>query len=48
MKKLFAGVPIFLFLIFSLTGCNAVGDKSSSLSVIYGATAVLSLFLLVG
>ena len=48
MKKLFAGVPILLFLILSLTGCNAVGDKSSSLSVIYGATAVLSLFLLVG
>lgn len=48
MKKVFAGVPILLFLILSLTGCNAVGDKSSSSSVIYGATAVLSLFLLVG
>lgn len=48
MKKLFAGVPTLLFLILSLTGCNAVGDKSSSLSVIYGTTAVLSLFLLVG
>ena len=48
MKKVFAGVPILLFLILSLTGCNAVGDKSSSLSVIYGATAVLSLFLFVG
>lgn len=48
MKKLFASVTILLFSILSLTGCNAVGDKSGSLSIIYGAAAVLSLVLLVG
>ena len=31
-----------------LSGCNKVGDKATSMSVIYGATAFLSLLLLVG
>ena len=48
MKKSLASISILLFLILSLTGCNTVGDKSGSLSVIYGAAAVLSLVLLIG
>ncbi len=48
MKKLFASVPILLLLILSLSGCNAVGEKSASLTIIYGAAAVLSLLLLIG
>ena len=48
MKKLFASTPILLFLILSLSGCNAVGAKSASLTIIYGAAAVLSLLLLIG
>lgn len=34
-------------LIISLTGCHAIGDKSASLSVIYCATAILSLIMLI-
>lgn len=37
----------FLFLL-SLTGCSTIGDKSGSLSMIYGITALLSLLLLIG
>ena len=48
MKKLFASVPILLFLIFILSGCNAIGDKNGSLSIIYLIAAILSLLLLVG
>ena len=48
MKKLCASVPILLFLILNLTGCNSVGDKNGSLTYIYGVAAVLSLILLVG
>ncbi len=48
MKKLFAGVPVLLFFILGLSGCNAVGSKSASLTIIYGAAAVLSLLLLIG
>ncbi|MBQ9779356.1 MAG: hypothetical protein IJW00_00245 [Clostridia bacterium] len=48
MKKLFASAPILLFLILSLSGCNAVGEKSASLTIIYGVAAVLSLLLLIG
>ena len=47
MKKLFASTSLLLFLILSLSGCNAVGAKSSSLTFVYGAAAVLSLLLLI-
>ena len=47
MKKLLFSA-LFLSLILSLSGCNAVGAKSSSLTIIYGAAAVLSLLLLIG
>ena len=48
MKKIFASSPILLLLLLSLSGCNAVGEKSASLTIIYGACAVLSLLLLIG
>jgi len=48
MKKYCAGIPFLLFVILSLSGCNTVGSKNASLSVIYFATAILSLLLLVG
>ena len=47
MKKLFASTPLLLFLILCLSGCNAVGAKSASLTIVYGAAAVLSLLLLI-
>ncbi len=48
MRKFHASVPISLIFILSLAGCSAIGDKSGSLTYIYGAVAVLSLLLLVG
>lgn len=48
MKKLSASILLLLFLLMNLTGCGPVGDKDGSLSLIYGAAAVLSLILLVG
>ena len=48
MKRFLASVPVFLFLILNLTGCNTIGQKSGSLTYIYGVAAVLSLLLLVG
>jgi len=48
MKKFYAGTAFLLLWILSLSGCSTVGDKSGSLSVIYGAAAVLSLVLLIG
>ncbi len=47
MRKFFASIPILL-LVFCLSGCSRVGEKSSSLAIIYSATAVLSLLLLIG
>lgn len=47
MRKALAGVYLLpLFLI--LSGCNAIGDKTGSLSLIYGITALLALVMLVG
>jgi len=48
MKKQIASILILLFILLSLTGCNAIGGKNASLSLIYGAAAILSLFLLIG
>lgn len=48
MKKRFWGALPLLLLIPFLTGCNSSSEKVASLSMIYGAAAVLSLLLLIG
>lgn len=48
MKKISASFTFLLLSIMSMSGCQAVGDKSASLSIVYVAAAVLSLLLLVG
>ena len=48
MKKQFRGMIPLLLLIPLLTGCTAIGEKAASVSIIYGAAAVLSLLLLAG
>ena len=47
MKKSFASIPILLFFILNLSGCQAVGEKNASLSMIYGAVAIIALLLLI-
>jgi len=39
----FLPIPLLL-----LSGCSSIGDKTTSMSIIYGATTVLSLLMLVG
>ena len=46
MKRIYASIPVLLFLILCLSGCNAVGAKSANLTSIYSAATVLSLLLL--
>ena len=48
MKKRFAGLLLLLLCILSFSACEGVGSKSASLSLIYSAAALLSLFLLIG
>jgi len=48
MKKLFGGISLSLIVMFILSGCATIGDKSASMSIIYGATALLALLLLIG
>ncbi len=48
MNKLLASIPVLLFFIFNLSGCSTIGEKSASLSLIYGITAILSFLLLIG
>lgn len=47
MRKIFSGIYL-LPLLFILSGCNTIGNKTGSLSLIYGITALLALVLLVG
>lgn len=46
MKKLHLGLLVPLVMI--LSGCSAIGEKTASVSLIYGAAAVLSFLLLIG
>ena len=48
MKKLIYGAISLALTVIGLSGCNAVGDKAESLSIIYGTVAALSLLLLIG
>jgi len=48
MNKKIAGILFLLLSIFGLTGCDTVGDKTASMSIIYVAIAVLSLIILIG
>ena len=47
MKKTLFGILTSAVLL-ALCGCSQIGDKSTSMSVIYGATTVFSLLLLIG
>ena len=46
MTKRLAALPLIFIFILSLSGCGAVGTKSSSLCIIYGATAAAAGLLL--
>ena len=48
MKKIFPGTILTAIMLFTLSGCSFVGSKDASMSVIYGATALISLLLLIG
>ena len=48
MKKFFTGIGFTVPLVSILTSCGSIGDKTMSMSVIYCATTVLSLIMLVG
>jgi len=46
MKKTPLYIPPLVFLILTLGGCNSIGDKATSMSIIYSITAVFSLLML--
>lgn len=48
MKKTYYLAPFLALLLTTLCGCDSIGAKSSSLSIVYGVTSALSLLLLIG
>lgn len=48
MKRMPAFAPLLMAVMFILSGCHSIGDKSSNISMIYGITTILSLLLLIG
>ena len=48
MKKLLLCLMALLPMLFALSGCSNIGDKATSMSIIYCVTAILSLLLLLG
>jgi len=47
VKKLFSVILIPAIILFALSGCVSVGNKTASMSVAYGVTSALSLLLLI-
>lgn len=48
MRRTLISLSLLLSIMLFLSGCNAIGDKAGSISMIYGIAAALSLLLLVG
>ena len=48
MKKIYFGILYMLLIPLLLSGCCSIGDKTTSIAIIYGATSFLSLLMLVG
>lgn len=48
MKKAYLSITSVLLLLLSLGGCDAIGAKATSMSIIYAVTTALSLLLLIG
>lgn len=48
MKKMCLSSLCILLMLFALCGCNNIGDKATSMSIIYSVTSFLSLIMLVG
>ena len=48
VKKQFASISFLLLLISCLTGCNSIGNKNVSLTIIYAAATILSFILWIG
>lgn len=46
MKKTFGHLGVLLSMLICLTGCNSIGDKSASLSIVYGVMAFFALVML--
>lgn len=46
MRREWKSIMIGAIMLFTLTGCDAIGAKSTSISIIYAAMAVVSLLLL--
>lgn len=48
MKRTLKCMELFLSMLLILSGCGGIGQKTTSMSTIYAATAILSLLLLIG
>lgn len=48
MKKSLIGVPFLFFITLLFSSCDTINEKNASLSIIYGATALLAVLLLCG
>lgn len=48
MRSNYVKLSLLPLLMIVLTGCNSIGQKAASLSIIYGSAAVLSFLLLTG
>ena len=48
MKKICISILSILLMMFTLSGCGSIGNKTTSMAIIYGVTSFLSLITLLG
>lgn len=47
MKRNLGSVLLMMCMLFSLNGCGPIGDKTANMSILYGVTTLLALFLII-
>ena len=48
MKRNLGSILLMICMLFSLTGCGPIGDKTANMGIIYGVTTLLALLLIIG
>ena len=47
MKRNYGSILLMICMLFSLTGCGPIGDKTANMGILYGITTLLALFLII-
>ena len=47
MKRNYGSILLMICMLFSLTGCGPIGDKTANMGILYGVTTLFALLLII-